>query len=329
MVDRSEDLASAVACYPDSMRYRPLGRTGLSVSEISLGGLFFGKLANGRDTGATVRRASELGINLIDTAIAYDGSEADLGPALAGGLRGKFVLVTKWWPYLPDGRTVNLNPAALRTAVEGSLKRLRTDRLDVLLFHSVTFPGDVERIRHGSLWPEIERLKRDGKIRFAGLSNGDDPDNDRLTEGAREDGFDVLMPEFLLFKQRGTRAALPAWRRHGAGVIAIMPLGQAAWGYGLRDRTYLANSLKTLREKGALPGGPEFEGEHALDFLLDEHSPTVASAALRFCLSFEGIATVCCGTNDPAHLAENAAVSEAGPYDDARLRRAIELFGNL
>lgn len=311
------------------MRYRPFGRTGLNVSAISLGGLFFGKLANGRDTGATVRRAAELGITLIDTAIAYDGSEAELGPALAGGLREKFTLVSKWWPYKHDGRTLNLNPAALRTAVEGSLARLRTDRLDVLLFHSVTFPGDVEKLRRGPLWPELERLKREGKVRFAGLSNGDDPENDRLTEAVREGGFDVLMPEFLLFKQRATRARLPEWSRRGAGVLAIMPLGQAAWGYGLRDRTYLANSLTTLREKGALPNGPEYEGEHALDFLLDERTPTVAAAALRFCLSFEGISTVCCGTNDPAHLAENAAVGDLDPYEPVRLNRAIELFGAL
>lgn len=311
------------------MRYRPLGRTGLNVSAISLGGLFFGKLADGRDTGATVRRAAELGINLIDTAIAYDGSEAELGAALAGGLRERFVLVTKWWPYLDDGRTLNLDPAAMRSAVEGSLRRLRTDRVEVLLFHSVTFPGDVERIRRGPLWPELERLRREGKIRFAGLSNGDDPENARLTEAAREGGYEVLMPEFLLFKQRATRACLPEWSRRGAGVLAIMPLGQAAWGYGLRDRTYLANSLKTLREKGALPNGPAYEGEHALDFLLDERTPTVAAAALRFCLSFEGISTVCCGTNDPVHLAENAAVADLDPYDAPRLKRAVELFGGL
>src|SRR5689334_4437927 len=107
------------------MRYRPLGRTGLNVSAVSLGGLFFGKLAEGRDTEATVRTAADLGINLIDTAAAYTGSEEDLGRAWAGGLRRKFTLVTKWWPFMGDGPGIRQNPSALRAAVEGSLRRLR------------------------------------------------------------------------------------------------------------------------------------------------------------------------------------------------------------
>src|SRR5437667_7156907 len=124
------------------MRTRPLGRTGLRVSEISLGGLFFGKLANGRDTAATVACAADCGINLIDTAPAYAGSEEDLGQAWAGGLRRKFLLATKWWPFLGGGRGIRQNPTDLRRAVEGSLRRLRTDRIDVFLFHSLTFEGD-------------------------------------------------------------------------------------------------------------------------------------------------------------------------------------------
>lgn len=312
------------------MRYRPFGRTGLKVSEISLGGLFFGKLANGRDTRATVARAADCGVNLVDTAPAYTGSEEDLGQAWAGGLRRKFILVTKWWPFLGNGRGIRQNPTDLRRTVERSLQRLRTDRIDVFLFHSLTFEGDVEAVRFGPLWPELERLKRAGKIGFVGLSNSGDYDTeaDRLTEATRR-GFDVVMPEFNLFKQRAVRAALPRWGRTGAGVLAIMPLGQAAWGYGLRDRTYLADSLKALREKKALPDRPEYEGEGALDFLLDDATPTVAAAAIRFCLSFPEVSTVCSGTNDPAHVEENARISDAGPYDAARLARAVELFGSL
>ena len=312
------------------MRTRPLGRTGLRVSEISLGGLFFGKLADGRDTEATVRRAAECGINLIDTAPAYTGSEEDLGQAWAGGLRRKFILTTKWWPFLGGGRGIRQNPADLRRSVETSLRRLRTDRIDIFLFHSLTFEGDIEAVRYGPLWKELERLKRAGTIGHVGLSNSADYDteDERLTEATRK-GFDVVMPEFNLFKQRAVRAALPRWQRAGTGVLAIMPLGQAAWGYGLRDRTYVRDSLKALREKKALPEKPEYEGESALDFLLDDTTPTIAAAAIRFCLSFPEVSTVCSGTNDPLHVEENARISDAGPYDPARLARAIELFGGL
>ncbi len=313
------------------MRTRVLGRTGLRVSEISLGGLFFGKLANGRDTERTVRRAAELGVDLIDTAPAYSGSEEELGRALAGGLRRKFTLVTKWWPYLGSGPGIRQNPRELRNAVEGSLRRLRTDIIDVFLFHSLTFERDVTDVLHGPLRGELERLKRAGKIRFTGLSNSGDYDteDDRLREAVRSGFFDVVMPEFNLFKQRAVRGALADYARGNAGVISIMPLGQAAWGYGLRDREYLKNSLKTLREKGKLPEDHPAKDDTALDFLLDEGSSTIAAAALRFCLSFPEVSTVCCGTNDPAHLEENIRTASAGPYDADRLNRAISLFGAL
>lgn len=313
------------------MKYRRLGKTGLEVSEISLGGLFFGKLAEGRDTGATLRRAADLGINLIDTAAAYTGSEEDIGRSLSPALRGKFLICTKWWPYQEDGKTIRQERAALRAAVEGSLSRLKTGHLDILLFHSVTHPGNVESILEGELWPEVEKLKGEGLVRFIGLSNSGewDPEDDRLTEAARSGRFDIVMPEFLLFRQRAVRAALPVFADHRMGVISIIPLGQAAWGYGLRDRKYLADSLKTLREKGKLPALEPYTRDDVLDFLLDEKTKTIPAAALRFCLSFPEISTACCGTNDPAHLAENAAVSDAGPYNPERLARAIELFGRL
>lgn len=313
------------------MKTRRLGRTGLRISEVSLGGLFFGKLANGRDTEATVRRAAELGVNLIDTAIGYTGSEEDLGRALAGGLRNRFTIVTKWWPYFGGGPGIRQNPAELRNAVEGSLKRLRTDRVEIFLFHSLTFGRDLGDVLNGPLYPELQRLQRRGLIRFIGLSNSgnDDPDDDRLQEAARSGKFDVVMPEFNLFRQRAVRAALPVYEQTDVGVIAIMPLGQAAWGYGLRDREYLKHSLKTLREKGKLPAAAADADETVLDPVLDGGSPTIAAAALRFCLSFPEVSTVCCGTNDPAHLEENVRTAAAGPFDPDRLRRAIELFGSI
>ncbi len=313
------------------MRTRILGRTGIPVSEISLGGLFFGKLANGRDTEATVRRAAELGINLIDTAPAYSGSEEELGRALAGGLRRKFTLVTKWWPFLGGGPGIRQNPTELRRSVETSLRRLRTDVIDVFLFHSLTFERDISDVLNGPLRGEMERLKKRGLIRFTGLSNSGDYDteDDRLREAVRSGYFDVVMPEFNLFKQRAVRNALPEYGRANAGVLSIMPLGQAAWGYGLRDRQYLKDSLKTLREKKKLPDDHPATDETALDDLLDAGSPTIAAAALRFCLSFPEVSSVCCGTNDPAHLEENVRTAAAGPFDAARLDRMIRLFGAL
>jgi len=314
------------------MRYRKLGRTGLNVSEISLGGLFFGKLAEKRDSAATIARAADLGINLIDTASAYEGSEEDLGAALRKtGLRNKFHIATKWWAFAAGGQKILQDPAALRAAVEGSLTRLQTDHIEIFQFHSVTFPGNVNEITGGPLMAELAKLKEEGKIRFLGISNSGewDKDDERLQEASRSGVFDAVMPEFLLFRQRPVKSLFPVCAQNRTGIISIIPLGQAAWGYGLRDRKYLLDSMKTLIDKKKLPDEPRYRSEAAIDFLLDEKTKTIPAAALRFCLSFPEVSTVCCGTNNPEHLAENAAVSDAGPYDAERLARVGELFSAI
>jgi len=314
------------------MRYRMLGRTGIPVSEISLGGLFFGKLAKGRDTAATISAAAEAGINLIDTASAYEGSERDLGRAFARtGLRNSFIVATKWWPYDRTGKKILQKPSALRRSVERSLHSLRTDRIDVFQFHSVTGRGDTAAILEGPLRRETDRLKAEGKIRFTGISNSGEWDRDdrRLQEAARSGWFDTVMPEFLLFRQRPAKTLFPLCARRNVGVITIIPLGQAAWGYGLRDRKYLVDSLKALVGKKKLPDEARYRRADVLDFLLDRKTKTIAAAALRFCLSFRGVSTVCCGTNDPAHIFENAAVSDLGPYSARQLARAADLFGRI
>jgi aryl-alcohol dehydrogenase-like predicted oxidoreductase len=137
------------------------------------------------------------------------------------------------------------------------------------------------------------------------------------------------MPEFFLFRQGAAKNLFPLAARKKAGVISIIPLGQAAWGTGLRDQKTLAASLRRFEKLGHLPKGKFPKPEKALDFLLDGKTKSVAAAALRFCLSFPAVSTVCCGTNDPAHIAENAAVSDQGPYEASRLAKAKALFGRL
>jgi aryl-alcohol dehydrogenase-like predicted oxidoreductase len=311
------------------MKYRAFGKTGLSVSEISLGGLFFGKLDGGKDVSKTIAAAVETGMNLIDTAPAYDGSEEALGKVLQGGLREKFILATKWWPYEDDGQALKNQPEALREAVEGSLVRLKTDRIDCFMFHSVTHQGDVDKLLQEPMQKELESLKKEGKIRFAGVSQGDDPDGSRLKEAVESGRFDFIMPEFLALKQATARNVFPSCTKAGSGVISIMPLGQAAWGYGLRDRATLKASIQAAIEKKQLSASDFPEPEKALDFLLDGQTKTIAAAGIRYCLSFPEVSTVCCGTNDPEHVRENALVSQVGPYDAAKLAQVEKLFGKL
>jgi aryl-alcohol dehydrogenase-like predicted oxidoreductase len=314
------------------MKTRPLGSTGFQVSEVSLGGLFLGKLGGGRDPLATLSKAADLGINLVDTAPAYQGSEEALGLALKqGGLRKKFWIATKWWAYGEGGKELITDPAALRKNVEGSLTRLQTDHIELFQFHSVTHPGDVAKLCRDETQAELAKLKNEGKLLHVGLSNEgkDDPSDARLAEALESGRFDTVMPELLLFRQGPAKKLLPLAKAKGKGVISITPLGQSAWGLGLRDKKALLASMELYIRQGKLPDKAPYRDDSVLDFLLDEHTPDVASAALRFCLSHPEVSTVCCGSNDPAHLEANAAQSAAPPYDSTRMRRAAELFGSL
>ena len=135
--------------------HRPLGKTGLEMSDISFG--------SSRSSDADlVRYAFDRGVNYFDTAESYGGgdSEAAVGKGLAG-VRDRVVLTTK------TSCEADTTRAELERALEGSLKRLRTDHVDIYLNHAV---NDLERLKNPA-WPEfVERAKRDGKIRFAGMS---------------------------------------------------------------------------------------------------------------------------------------------------------------
>ncbi|MES2202425.1 MAG: aldo/keto reductase [candidate division FCPU426 bacterium] len=313
------------------MKTRRLGATGMWVSEISLGGLFLGRLGGGRDVSATLNMAADLGINLLDTAPAYQGSEEALGEAMTPALRKRFIIATKWWAYQEGGKDLDTQPASLRANVEASLTRLKTDHIDIFLFHSVTQPGDIDKLSQAPLQAELGRLKAEGKIRHVGLSNEgkDDPKDQRLFEAADSGLFEVAMPEFLIFRQGPAQGLLERCAKAGMGVISITPLGQAAWGLGLRDKKTLLASMDLFIKQGKLPDEARYRDDTVLDFLLDEQTPDLAAAALRFCLSFPGISSVCCGSNDPGHIRANAAQSAAGPYDAERLARVRELFGSL
>jgi len=140
---------------PRIRKYRPLGRTGLEISDISFG--------SSRSTDpALVTRALELGVNYFDTAESYkDGrSEAAIGEALAGA-RERVILASK-----VDCET-DTTQSQLMASLEGSLRRLRTDRIDVYFNHAV---NDPDRLRNDAWYEFAGRAKQQGKIRFTGVS---------------------------------------------------------------------------------------------------------------------------------------------------------------
>lgn len=157
------------------MKRRLLGKTGLQCSEIGLGTWAFGSPVYGAvasgEAGRVIREAIEAGVNLFDTAPLYGSASEDgvaervLGATL-GSHRDEVIISTKFGRTSTRPFPPRFNATELRVSVEASLRRLRRTHIDILFFHSPFSPGEIA----GDVWPECERLRGAGKVRFFGHS---------------------------------------------------------------------------------------------------------------------------------------------------------------
>lgn len=285
------------------MQYRLLGRSGIRVSAIGFGAWQLNNpLWGGPDEAASLRlvqAALDGGCNFFDTAPGYgDGaSERLLGQALQGR-RDAAVVCTKFGHGA--GAEPDFSAAGLRPALESSLRRLRTDRADVLLLHNP--PAELlDGARAADLYAELEALKAEGKLRLFGASVDWAEELGMLSRTTPSGAAEVLFNAFHQEPRRAFAAAADA----GVGLIAKVPLdsGWLSGKYdersrfdGIRDRwtpEVVARRAALVRElRGLLPVGV-----------------SLAHAALRFVLAQRGIATVIPGSKDPAQLEANLAAA--------------------
>jgi aryl-alcohol dehydrogenase-like predicted oxidoreductase len=219
------------------MRYRILGRTGLTVSEIGVGGAQFG-LKNymgafdpftdeaQQATTATIHRALELGYTYFDSAPGYgDGrSEEMMGSALKSVLKGhraQIILATK----VSGGQWT---PAEIRASVEASLRRLQTDVIDVIQFHGGWYPREhVDLILNGGGLAEFQRLRDEGKVRFLGFTTEGPSAGVEALIATGE--FDTMQVRFNLMYQHpsdwhNNTGIIRQAEEQGMGIILMRPL---------------------------------------------------------------------------------------------------------
>ena len=295
------------------MQYRPLGRTGLEVSALSLGGVAFGDMYGTLGPGeadACVRRAIDLGVNLIDTSPYYGQtrSESVLGEVLSKGLRDKIYLCSK------AGRNgfadFDFTPAAMERSVEASLRRLRTDYLDILIAHDIEFATDFEAVFEDLAFV-LHKLKRAGKCRFVGMSG---LPLGILRTGIERCNLDVVISytHFTLQNQRLVTELLPTAESHGVGVLNASPLCM-----GL-----LSDSGPPDWHLG--PAEVKAAGKRAAK-LCKDRSVSLATLGMQFCHAEPRIATTISGAARTAELESNVrAVAE--PIDRDLLREVMDIF---
>ncbi|HEY2061148.1 MAG TPA: aldo/keto reductase [Amycolatopsis sp.] len=216
------------------MQTRPLGRTGIQVSAYALGTMMFGPYGNPDpdDCARIVHRALDGGINLIDTADVYGDSEKIVGKALRGR-RDDVVLATKF--NGPMGSDVNRRGSSRRwimSAVEGSLRRLNVDHIDLYQAHHPSPGTDVEETLSA-----LTDLLRAGKIRAIGHSNlppSDIVEAQWVAERRGLSRFRSEQPHYSILNRGIEREVLPVCERYGLGVLVWSPLAMGLLGGRLR-----------------------------------------------------------------------------------------------
>jgi aryl-alcohol dehydrogenase-like predicted oxidoreductase len=303
------------------MKYRALGGTGLRVSEIGFGAWGIGGAGGGAvaygptdddESRRAIARAVSLGITLFDTAglYGYGHSERLLGEVLRE-VRPRVVLASKAG-LLDQHGGHDFTPAAIRRALTDSLRRLRTDYLDVYQLHD----PPLARLRaEPSIVGTMRALKAEGHIRAWGISAASPEDG---VAAVREFGVDTLQVNFNMADQRARECGLfDLCEAQGVGLIGRTPLcfGFLTGRYA-PDASYDAHDHRSrwsLEQRRAWSSAP-----HVLTAAERRDSgETAAQQALRYCLSYPALSTVIPGMLAVAHVDENAAATDRGPLSDA------------
>jgi aryl-alcohol dehydrogenase-like predicted oxidoreductase len=286
------------------MRVRRLGGDGPEVSVVGLGCNNFGRRVDRAGTRAVVEAALDAGVTLLDTADVYgDGkSEEYLGEILEGR-RDRVVLATKF------GHDEGGSPEAVRRSLDASLRRLRTDWVDLYQYHRYDGVTPLEETLGA-----LDELVREGKVRFAGSSNLEAPQVEDAERIARERGLSRLVSaqnRYSLLERDAERELLPTCERLGIGVLPYFPLasglltGKYRRGEPAPGGTRLQNRPEWLTDEA-------FDRVEALERFAGERGVSLLDVAIGGLAARPAVASVIAGATRPEQVRANV---EAGAWE--------------
>jgi aryl-alcohol dehydrogenase-like predicted oxidoreductase len=295
------------------MEKRKLGQTGFEVTVLGYGSGPVGILgADQNDITEILNQALDQGINLIDTAQVYRGSEAAIGNAVSHR-RDEYVLVSKCGRPAETAEGESWRPAALAATVDNALKLLKTDHLDVMLLHSC----DLETLKRGEALGVLVAAREAGKVRHVGYSG----DNEEVVYAAGLDDVAVVETSINLCDHANIVNLLPVAKRRDIGVIAKRPIANAPW-IGAEAHAgfyvdYVRTYVERLEKMGLQPSDLGFDGP------ANEAWPEIA---LRFTIAQDGLTTAIVGTTKAARIAANIAAAEKGPLPAPAVQQIRDAF---
>jgi aryl-alcohol dehydrogenase-like predicted oxidoreductase len=304
------------------MDYKPLGKTGLTVSVAGLGcggnsRLGLGRGASVDDCVAIVRTAVDLGVNFLDTAEAY-GTEEIVGAAARSYDRDRLVISTK--AVCNAGDTAE----TVTRRVEASLRRLGLDYVDIFHFHAVA-PAAYDHHRD-VLAPALVKLKKQGKVRHIGITetSPNDPEQKMLSRAIQEAPWEVTMLAYSLMNQGARRRIFPETQRRGIGTLLMFVVRNI-----FSNAAYRRDIFAKLVEQGDLDASILSEGD-PLGFLVAEGAAeSITDAAYRYARHEQGVDVVLFGTGNKAHVKDNVDSILRPPLAPPIIERLHASFGHL
>ena len=306
------------------MQYRTLGRTGLRISEVGFGAMTIGgEIFGATDDQESLRalhRAIDLGINFIDTADAYGrGHSEELLAQVLKTRRNEVVLATKGGNQFTARQGLrNFDPDYITSALEQSLKRLQIETIDLYQLHNPS----PEVMRRGDIFDRLDRFKREGKIRFYGVSLEKTADGIVAIETGKPDTLQVV---YNILHQDPEEQLFPLAQKEHIGIIARVPLER-----GVLSGRFTSTAEFAQRDwrRGVFPDEALTQANAAvekLQFLVKEEVPNLAQAALRFVLCHPAVSTMIPGIRTVKQAEDNAAAS-GKPLPAADVKRVQELY---
>lgn len=292
------------------MKYRKLGQRGPEVSAIGLGCMGmsygYGPAADKQEMIALIRSAHEQGVTFFDTAEAYGpyANEELVGEALAP-IRDRVVVATKFGIQMHNGeQTLDSRPEQIRRSVEGSLRRLRTDVIDLYYQHRVDPAVPIEEVAG-----TIADLMREGKIRYWGLSEAG-IQTIRRAHAALP--LTAVQSEYSMFWRQPEQELLPTLEEPGIGLVPFSPLGKGfLTGRFDGESRFAADDFRSIV--------PRFSPENLsanqplADYIrgvAEAKNATPAQIALAWLMARKPWIASIPGTRSPRHLADNLGAAE-------------------
>jgi aryl-alcohol dehydrogenase-like predicted oxidoreductase len=308
------------------VEYRTLGRSGLRVSAVGLGTWAFnakvyGDVERGQAL-TTIAAALDQGINFFDTAPLYGSAERDgiAEEILGAGLKGRrqdVLISTKFGRKPTEGNQANFYAAYAAQSVEESLKRLGTDYIDLLFFHSPFGPEEI----NDDIWEGLARLKQQGKVRYIGHSISKFAETCAMARQWAADGLIDAVQVVYSLLNREAASLIKDLGADGVGVVARESLANGFLsGKVKRDTVFPPGTLNARYSREEI--GERVDQIERLGFLLRDPVQSMPQAAMRWVLDDAAVSLVLTGARNAAEVDDCAFAAQLPAYTNEEKQEA-------